>query len=550
MDTLPKSVRTGPGLLAGFLALLSAPNLLSMPPAAPTNATACAGPAVLEAKAHTHPDGDAYAALGNWFGENRKPECAIRAFQSGIKLEPSSPRLNYLLGLSYYTAGHLEEAVAPLRQSIQLDPGQDKTHLLLAATLTSLGRGKEAVPEWSAALRIDPNSKMALDGLAKALTDAGDYDSVIQHLAKIDRDETLDLDLAIAYGKANMLDDAAQVLTESLKKHPDSDNLTRALVVVYVKQTRYQEGSKLAEKLAARNPKDIEAQRIYLRILVLNGENDVAAPLGAKLLALAPHDPDFLYLNGILERETGDYATARKHLEEAATLNPNHYNTRYNLGVVLAQMHENAEAKVQLEKAIELGAQEPEVRFELSKVLRALGETDAAQEQLKLYQKGLKEKSDRTLGALKSTQAEQAIAAGDKQKAAALYKEACTALPSDASLAYRWALVLQDLNDLDGERAALEQAVKANPRYAPAQYQLGYLESRGGDNAAAEKLFRLAVESAPRYTDAWVALAATLAMESRFPEAQDAVAVALKIEPDNPGALELRKNLTSGQAAR
>ncbi len=528
----------------GIVACLGAANALATPP---STASACTGPAALEAKVHAHPDSEAYAALGNWFGENHKSNCAIKAFQAGLKLDPGSAKLDYLLGLTYYTAGQLEDAVAPLRQSIQLDPDQDKTHLLLAATLTSLGRGKEAVPEWSAALRIDPNSPMALDGLAKALTAAGDYGSVIDHLARIPRDENLDLDLAVAYGKADMLDEAAQVLNESLQKHPDSDDLTRALVVVYVKQTRYQEGSKLAEKLAARNPKDIEAQRIYLRILVLNGENDVAAPLGAKLLALAPHDADFLYLNGILEREAGDYATARKHLEEAAALNPNHYNTRYNLGVVLAQLHENAEAKIQLQKAIDLGAQEPEVRFELSKVLRALGETEAAQDQLKLYQKALKEKSDRTLSALKSTQAEQAIAAGDKQKAAALYKEACTALPTDARLAYRWALVLQDLNDLDGERAALDQAVKANPKFAPAQYQMGYLESRGGDNAAAEKQFRLAVEAAPRYTQAWLALAATLAMESRFAEAQDAVEMALKIEPENADALELRKNLTANQ---
>jgi tetratricopeptide (TPR) repeat protein len=510
----------------------------------------CTGPAALQAKVHAHPDGDAYAELGNWFGENHKPECAAMAFQDGLKLEPGSARLNYLLGLSYYTAGKVEDAVAPLRQSIQLDPDQDKTHMLLAATLTGLGRGKEAMPEWSAALRIDPSSKMAQDGLAKGLIAAGEYDSVIEHLSKAERDEALDLDLALAYGKSNRLDEAAQVLSESLQKYPDSNDLTRALVVVYVKQTKYQEASKLAETLVSRNPKDIEAQRIYFRILVLNGENDIATPLGVKLLTLAPHDADFLYLNGILEREAGDYATARKHLEEAATLNPNHYNTRYNLGVVLAQLHQNAEAQVQLEKAIELGGQEPEIRFELSKVLRALGETEAAQKQLKLYQQGLKAKSDRTLSALKSTQAEQAIAAGDKQKAAALYKEACAALPSDASLAYRLALVLQDLNDVNGERIALDQAVKANPKYAPAQYQLGYLASKDGDNAAAEKLFRLAVDAAPRYIQAWVAMAATLAMESRFAEAQQAVGTALKLEPDNAGALDLQKSLASSQGQR
>ena len=199
--TLPDSVRSG----LAFVVCLSAPCAFCLPG---TVAQICAGPAALEAKVHAHPDGDAYAELGNWFGENHKSECAVKAFQSGLTLEPDSARLNYLLGLSYYTAGQFEEAVAPLHQSIQADPDQDKSHLLLAATLTSLGRGKEAVPEWSAALKIDPSSKMALDGLAKELTAAGDYDAVIEHLSKVDRDEALDLDLALAYGKANRLDES------------------------------------------------------------------------------------------------------------------------------------------------------------------------------------------------------------------------------------------------------------------------------------------------------------------------------------------------------
>jgi len=103
---------------------------------------------------------------------------------------------------------------------------------------------------------------------------------------------------------------------------------------------------------------------------------------------------------------------------------------------------------------------------------------------------------------------------------------------------------------MDGERAALDQSVKANPAYAPAQYQLGYLASRDGDNPNAEKHFRQAVESAPRFTQAWVALAATLAMESRFPEAKDAVGMALKLEPENAEALDLSKSLSSGQGQR
>jgi tetratricopeptide (TPR) repeat protein len=541
MDTLPIYRKTGLVLLV-FLCTAS---LVAAPPA---KTAACVGPAQLEARLHAHLDADTYGELGNWFGENHKLDCAAQAFRAAVKLGPDSPLLNYLLGLSLYTAGHAQEAIQPLQKSIQLSPNEDKTHLLLASVFASLGSTKEAFAEWQTALKIDPNSKMALDGLAKIFIAAGDYQTVISHLSSVDLDENLTLDLAIAYGKADMLDDAARVLNDGLKAYPNSDALTTTLVTVYAKQLRYQDASKVAKDLALRNPHDIEAQRIYLRILVINGEDDEAEPLAHKLLTLAPNDADFLYLNGTLERTAGNYVIARKHLAEAVALNPNHYNSRYNYGVVLEQLKDIAGAKVQFEKAIELGAQEPEIRFELAKVLRTLGETEQAQEQLKLYQQALKGRADRTLAAQKSTQAAQAVAAGDNQKAAVLYREASAVVPYDAGIAYRLAMVLNALGDTEGQRTALEQAIKSDSGYAPAQYQLGYVESRSGDAAGAEQQFRLAVKAAPGYVQAWVALAATLAMESRFPEAQEAVETALKLDPSNQEALDLSKTLATNQA--
>jgi len=528
-----------------LVVFLCAASLAAAPPA---KTVPCVGPPQLESRLHAHPDADTNAELGNWFGENHKLECAAQAFRAAVKLGPDSPRLNYLLGLSLFTAGHMQEAVEPLQKSIQLSPNEDKTHLLLASAFTALGSSKEAFVEWQAALKIDPTSKMALDGLAKIFIAAGDYQTVISHLGSVDLDENLTLDLAVAYGKADMLDDAVRVLNDGLKAYPNSDALTSTLVTIYVKQLRSQEASKLAEQLARRNPGDIEAQRIYLRVLVINGESDLAVPLGCKLLAMAPHDADFLYLNGILERAAGNYVDARKHLAEAVALNPNHYNSRYNYGVVLDQLKDPAGARIQLEKAIELGAQEPEIRFELAKVLRTLGETEQAQEQLKLYQTALKGRADRTVAAQKSTQAAQAVAAGDNQKAAALYREASATVPNDAGMAYKLAMVLDALGDREGERTALQQSIKSDPGYAPAQYQLGYVESRSGDIGGAEQQFRLAVKAAPGYVQAWVALAATLAMESRFPDAQEAVATALKLDPSNQEALDLSKTLASNQA--
>jgi Flp pilus assembly protein TadD len=345
----------------------------------------------------------------------------------------------------------------------------------------------------------------------------------------------------------NMLDDAEQVLIEGMKTYPNSDRLTRVLETVYYLERRHQEAFALAEKLARRNPNDIEAQRYYLWMLVAKGNNDMAAPLSRKLLALAPHDPEILTLSGTLERVTGDYPAARKHLEEAVILRPNDASSRYNLGVVLAQLQDAAGAREQLEKAIDLGATAPEVHFELAKVLRTLGRTEEAQQQLKLYQQKQKEDSDSTRAAFTASLAAQAVKAGDNRKAADLYREACAAQPNDAGLAYRLALVLDDLGDIAGERTALEQAIKADPGFAQAQYKLGYLDLQAGDNAAAEQQFRLTIKALPGNAQAWVSLAAALGAEFRFQEAQDAVANALKLEPGNAVALELSKKLAATQ---
>ncbi len=407
--------------------------------------------------------------------------------------------------------------------------------------------GNEAFAEWQAALRINPNSGMALDGIAKTLLAAGDNETVIAQLASMQLDENLTLDLAIAYGRAGQLDKAADTLIQGLKTYPNSTAITSSLVSVYVKQLRLEEADKVAEQLARRNPRDIEAQRVYLQVLVFNAKNQTAVPLARKLLAQAPHDADFLYLNGVLERTAGDFAAARKHLEEAAKLDPNRYSIRFNLGCTLERLQDNAGAKVQLQQAIELDPTESESHFELAKVLRKLGETDAAQQQLLLYQKQVKEKSNRAIAAQKSTEAAEALRTGDKLKAAALYREAIAVLPDNAGLLYQLALVLSDLNDTKGERTALEQAVTVDPSFALAQYQLGYLDSRDGDTAGAEQRLRLAIKASPGYVQAWIALAAILAVESRIPDALQAVDTALKIAPENNEALELRRKLAAGQ---
>jgi tetratricopeptide (TPR) repeat protein len=511
---------------------------------------ACAGPPALEAKIHAQPDSDTYVELGTWFGDRHQYPCAVEAYQAALKLEPGSAKLAYLLGLGLYYAGRPDEAVTALQQSIQLMPEVLKPHLILAGALNQLHRPQEAMAEWEAALKIDPTSTIALDGLSKSFIAQGDYRSVIGLLHSAPPSEDLTLDLAHAYDMAGMLDEASKTLGQAVRAHPASLPLSEALVMILARQAHFEQAAELAAKRVRLHPRDFAAQELYLHVLVLNDDVKTATPLARKLIALKPHEFGVLYLNGVLERESGQFPAARKHLEEAVALDPNHYNSRYNLGVVLAELGDPKGAREQLEKALALGATEPQIRFKLASVLRTLGETQQAQEQLKLYQEEEKAKADRTLAASKAAQAGKEFDNKNFAQAAALYHDALAAYPKDASLAYKLAMALDGAGDTDQERTVLEQAVQLDPDFALAQNQLGYLASRGGDTASAETHFREAVRSSPGYTQAWVSLAATLGMESRFPEAQEAVASALRLDPNNAEAQQLRKDLAAAQAQR
>ncbi len=505
----------------------------------------CKAPPELAISAEASPDAAAYTALGTWFGEHNQFECANGAFRSALKLDPASAKVNYFLGVSLYSSGQLEAAAGPLGESARLEPGAARPRVLLATVLAQLGRKTEAVEQWKAVLQIDSASTDALDGLSRSMVESGDTMAAIELLKNAKRDEDLNLDLAAAYGSAGMLDEAAATVKEALAADPASLRLTNALATVYVRQRRYQDAAGLLRSYFEQHPGDAESQMLYLRVLVLTQDKETARPLARKLLAASPHDFDVLYLNGVLERETGEYAAARDHLLEAIKLKPADYSAHYNLGASLAQLDDAAGAKQQLEKAVALDASQSEAHFQLAGVLRTLGETAAAQEQLRTYQQLSKAAVARSEADTKAELAAQRLAAGDAPQAVSLYREAVAATPENSLLNYRLAMALRQAGDAAGERAALEQAVKIDPTFALAQNELGYLVFHGGSAAAAEGHFRLAVKSAPAFADAWINLAATLASQAHLAEAQEAVGTALKLEPENARALELREQLSA-----
>jgi superkiller protein 3 len=511
------------------------------------SAAECSGPPALEARLKASPGAETYASLGSWFADKKQFDCAVAAFASASGLQPQSASLAYLWGLSLYSAGQDAAAVEPLEKAKRIDPSDIRPYLVLGAVMDRLRRTADAETEWRAAMAIDPDSTVALDSLSQDLIDAKDYGSVVALIDKPGKERVRtpvqSLNLGIAYAGRVEIDKAVRVLREGLNNNPDSLPIANELAVLLMLAGRDEEAYAVFDLALARHPDDLPTQLLYLHTLI-SSHSEKAPELGRKLLAAHPDHWEVLYLNALLEVGEGDYAAARAHLDRSIALNPASSQTHHELGSVLAGLGELSAAREHLEKAIALGDNQPEVQYDLAQVLKRLGDSAQAKERLDVYQKLKKAQSDKGQAAGEAEVGDEAMKTGDTAKAVALYKDALESNPDEPLLYYKLSRALDKASDFDGEKAALRRALELNPNLAEAQNQMGFLAARAGDTGQAEGYFRAAVHVSPSLVIAWINLAATLASESKWDEAKQAVGHALEIDPDNAQARRLSQKIS------
>jgi tetratricopeptide (TPR) repeat protein len=505
--------------------------------------TPCAGPPQLTAALKAHPTTENTITLGSWFAQHEQFACATETFRAGIKRDTNSAQLHYLYALALVAQKQIADAVPELQKSMQLAPNEIGPHLLMASLYAGIDKQTEAAQEWQKVLAIDPKNEQALDGITGLMIDHSDYTDVIKLLGPVHRSEKLAIRLSQALALMNDFGYAEGVLKDGLEANPHSVPIARALAVILVHQHKPDDAIAVMLKAVQEHPSDITAAIDLYRLYILIGHLQEAATMEARLLAARPHDRDVLYLSGIIERSAGHYEQAKKYLEESVAIDPEFFYTRYNLGAVLVILHEWQEAKVNLEKAIALGIEQSEVHYELAKALNALGEHDRAQEELAKYQ-AIKSSSEKNLEAnVAIAQADTAADAGHLEEAVNYYRQAVHAMPDNAYYHYKLSVALHKHGDAADEKAELQEAVRLNPKLPAAQGALGYLLSREGDVNGSIEHFRVAVQTAPQWTEAWINLAAELAMSGQYTEARQAVAAALQLEPQNERARQLNDQL-------
>jgi superkiller protein 3 len=405
----------------------------------------------------------------------------------------------------------------------------------------------DAEAEWRAALAIDPDSDPALNGLSQELIDEKDYSGVTALLDRPGsshaRTPVQSLNLGIAYAVTVQLDLAVKALREGLNNDPASLPIADELSMVLMLQGRDEEAFRVLELALEKHPDDQATQILYLRIMVTS-RSAKATEFAHKLLTAYPDQWEVLYLNAVLESREADSSVARAHLERSIALNPSYHESHAQLGLILSQGGELPAAREQLEKAIALGDAEPETRYALAMVFKRLGDTTQAQQNLRVYQKLNTAREDKVQAAGKAEEGDQAMAAGNAAQAATLYRDALASDTDEPLLYYKLSEALAKIKDTAGEKTALQRAIELNPNLAEAQNQMGYVAAQEGDVSQAEGYFHAAIRAAPSYVGAWINLAATLASESKWQDAKEALGHALQIDPDNAQARQLSRALS------
>ncbi len=322
--------------------------------------------------------------------------------------------------------------------------------------------------------------------------------------------------------------------------------------MILMMEGRTDEAIAVFELALQTHPGDLRTQILYLRALISN-HSEKAQQKAREMLAANPQHWEILFLNAQIAAADGNLEKALALCSRSVALNPRYAPSQRLLGSTLAMLNKPREAEPHLREAIALGDPQPEMleetqpeaHYELARVLHALGNSEEERKEIQAYQQLRNVQVAKTQAGGKAEGADRAMKEGKTEIAVALYREAIAASPKEPLLYYKLAKALEKANDPGGEKTALAQAIELNPGFSDAQNQMGFLAAHQGDIEDAEKYFRAAVMASPSNVTAWINLAATLASEERWKDAQNALDHALAIEPDNASARELKIQLAA-----
>jgi putative PEP-CTERM system TPR-repeat lipoprotein len=225
----------------------------------------------------------------------RRYASAIQFLSKAMDLGVADADVLDLLGQAYLRNGQLPPAVQTLKRAAALAPDNAAILTRLASVRLATGDATGATSDLEHALKIAPARTDAAEALVTAALASGDIEKAMLALAQVKKQEGDSEAVGNLAGMVKMaqvdLDGATAVLTDTLKRFPQSVptriNLARMLVV----QNKPKDAERLLNEVLKREPANTAALNALLPILQAEGETQHAMALAGAAHSAEPMNP-------------------------------------------------------------------------------------------------------------------------------------------------------------------------------------------------------------------------------------------------------------------
>jgi tetratricopeptide (TPR) repeat protein len=234
------------------------------------------------------PDAD-FVAMGSRAYGNREWDVAAAYWQADVNARPERAYSYYMLGLSQWKAGNLDEAAAALERSGELNGRSIKTFINLSRVLNEDDEFERALDAAEMARQIDPEDPTALYLQARSLRNLG------------------------------RIDDAVVALEQALAFDQEYGHAWNLLGLIDIHRGRNAEAADSLKKAAACEPEVAYIHGNLGRALELSGSYAEAAEAYRAALALDPEHPSAALCLARVEPQIIDTAPTEPEGEAVAS---------------------------------------------------------------------------------------------------------------------------------------------------------------------------------------------------------------------------------------
>jgi len=463
--------------------------------------------------------------------------------QRAVNAAPQNPDLWFTLAYAARLSGQYSLSVDAYRRGLALRPSSVEGLSGLAQTYARMGRTAEAQQTLEEALAANPKSDLDLQ-LAGELLLPTDPKRAVDYLQRSDAVKAsarTELLLARAYQRIGDDESAHKMLERARHSAPTNPEVLRAVASYYRDTGQYETAIRILEDLHA---KDVGTLAELGYSYALAGNPRAAARNYGAAASRAPQDIEIQLNAAQAMLNDGEYDKATALLNQAATLNPEHYRVYALRGRLDASQHRSENAIREYEAALQhLPEGVPEgvlypisLRVDLAQIYRDAGDAANAERVTKDASNAILtlDVAGPARTEFLRLRAATEVAGGDVDSAEKDLKEAIHLEPRNGILLLNYANLLWKTDRKEEARKTYIEALAIDSSNGGALGSLGFLSREMGDTEAARGYFLAFAKSHPDDYAPFLALGDLYSANRKFAEAQQSYELAFQKSPNHP----------------